>query len=79
MFIQVMDLGVIVLLCKFVGTLILCQKAWGYLLALKFLTMGLYMGRVVVPGSVVELDAFSTIALVDLVMVVLKRSKIKLT
>lgn len=82
MFIQVMDLGIIVPLCLLAATLLLRRKAWGYLLAsvglMKFLTMGiavslmgLNMARVGVPISNVELVIFPTIALVNLVMVVL--------
>ncbi len=82
MFIQVMDLGIIVPLCVLAGTLLLRREAWGYLLAsvglLKFLTMGiavslmgLNMARVGVPVSAVELGIFPTIALVNLVMVAL--------
>ena len=45
MFIQVMDLGIIVPLCVLAATLLLRREAWGYLLAsvglLKFLTMGI--------------------------------------
>ena len=82
MFIQVMDLGIIVPLCVLAGTLLLRRSAWGYLLAsvglMKFLTMGiavslmgLNMARVGVPVSAVEVAVFSTIALVNLVMVTL--------
>ena len=82
MFIQVMDLGIIVPLCVLAATLLLRREAWGYLLAsvglLKFLTMGiavalmgLNMARVGVPVSVVELVIFPAIALVNLVMVAL--------
>ena len=82
MFIQVMDLGIIVPLCLLAATLLLRREAWGYLLAsvglMKFLTMGiavslmgLNMARVGVPISVVELVIFPAIALVNLVMVAL--------
>jgi hypothetical protein len=82
MFIQAMDLGLIVPLCLLSGVLLLRRRPWGYLLAsigmMKFLTMGvavslmgLNMARVGVPVSVVELVVFPTIALVNLVMVVI--------
>jgi hypothetical protein len=82
MFIQAMDLGLIVPLCVLAGTLLLRRSPWGYLLAsvglLKFLTMGiavslmgLNMARVGVPVSAVELVVFPVIALANLVMVVL--------
>ena len=80
MFIQAMDLGIIVPMCVIAGVLLLRRAAWGYLLAsvglLKFLTMGiavslmgLNMARVGVPISAVELGIFLTIALVNMVMV----------
>ncbi len=82
MFIQVMDLGVIVPLCALAGTLLLRRRAWGYLLAsvglLKFLTMGiavslmaLNMARLGVSISVVELTIFPLIAVTNLIMVAL--------
>ncbi len=88
MFIQAMDLGIIVPLCVLAGTLLLRREPWGYLLAsvglLKFLTMGiavslmgLNMARVGVPVSMVELVVFPTIALVNLVMVALLLKNIK--
>ena len=69
MFIQAMDLAIIVPLCVMAGFLLLRRSAWGYLLAsvglLKFLTMGVAvslmgfnMARVGVPVSVVELVVF---------------------
>ena len=75
MFIQVMDLGIIVPLCVFSGVLLLRRNAWGYLLAsvslMKFLTMGtavslmaLNMTRLGVPISTVELAVFPSIATV---------------
>ena len=81
MFIQVMDLGLIVPLCVLAGVLLLRRSAWGYLLAsvglLKFLTMGiavslmgLNMARVGVPISPVEIGVFLTIALVNVAMVI---------
>jgi len=82
MFIQAMDLGLIVPLCVLAGTLLLRRDPWGYLLAsvalLKFLTMGisvslmgLNMARVGVPESVGMVVIFSCLALINLVMVVL--------
>lgn len=81
MFIQAMDLGLIVPLCVLSGILLLKRNAWGYLLAsvglTKFLTlgiavslMGLNMARVGVPVSAVELGIFPTIALANLILVV---------
>lgn len=88
MFIQVMDLGVIVPLCVLAGILLLRRDPWGYLLAsvglLKFLTMGiavslmgLNMARAGVPVSIVELAVFPCITLVNLVMVALLLKNIK--
>ncbi len=88
MFIQVMDLGVIVPLCVLGGILLLRRKPWGYLLAsvglLKFLTMGiavslmgLNMARVGVPVSMVELTVFPALALANLVMVALLLKNIR--
>lgn len=88
MFIQVMDLGVIVPLCVLSGVLLLRRSAWGYLLSsvalLKFLTMGtavslmgLNMARVGAPVSAVELVVFPAITLVNLVMVVQLLKNIK--
>lgn len=88
MFIQVMDLGLIVPLCVLSGILLLRRNAWGYLLASvgmkKFLTMGiavslmgLNMARVGVPVSAVELGVFPIIALVNLVIVGLLLKNIK--
>ena len=82
MFIQAMDLGIIVPMCLLAGVLLLRREAWGYLLAsvalLKFLTMGvavslmgLNMARVGVAVSAVELVIFPIIALLNLVMVAL--------
>ncbi|HNT78948.1 MAG TPA: hypothetical protein PKH77_28415 [Anaerolineae bacterium] len=81
MFIQALDLALIVPLCVLAGILLLRRSAWGYLLAsvgmLKFVTMGvavslmgLNMAQVGVPVSAVELVVFPTITLVNLVMVV---------
>lgn len=88
MFIQVMDLGIIVPLCVLSSILLLRRSAWGYLLAsvglMKFLTMGvavsvmaLNMARVGVPVSAVELAVFPTIAMANLVMVTLLVRNIK--
>ncbi len=80
LFIQAMDLALIVPLCVLAGVQLLRRSAWGYLLAsvgmLKFLTMGtavtvmgLNMVRVGVPVSVVELVIFPALTLVNLIMV----------
>jgi len=80
MFIQAMDLALIVPLCVLAGILLLRRSPWGYLLAsvgmMKFITMGtavsvmgLNMLRVGVPTSPIELAIFPTITLVNLVMV----------
>jgi len=82
MFIQAMDLGLIVPLCVLSGVLLLRRNPWGYLLAsvgmMKFLTMGtavsvmgLNMLRVGVPINVAELAIFPTITIVNIVMVVI--------
>lgn len=82
MFIQAMDLALIVPLCVLAGALLLRRSAWGYLLTsvgmLKFMTMGiavslmgLNMARVGVPISAVELVIFPAITLANLVMVTL--------
>lgn len=79
MFIQAMDLGLIVPVCLLSGILLLRRQPWGYLLAsvglTKFLTlgvavslMGLNMARVGVPISVVELVIFPGMALAGVVM-----------
>ena len=81
LFIQAMDLGIIVPLCVLGGFLLLRRSAWGYLLAsvgmMKFLTlgiavslMGLNMARVGVPISVVELGVFPSMALINVVMTI---------
>lgn len=88
MFIQAMDLGLIVPLCVMSGILLLRRHAWGYLLAsvglMKFLTMGvavsmmsLNMLRVGVAISMVEVSVFPIIAIANLVMVVLLLRNIK--
>lgn len=82
MFIQAMDLGVIVPLCVLSGALLLRRSAWGYLLAsvslLKFLTLGvsvslmaLNMRRMGAAVSAAELTVFPAIALANLIMVAL--------
>ena len=82
MFIQAMDLGLIVPVCLLSGILLLRREPWGYLLAsvglTKFMTlgiavslMGLNMARVDVPVSVVELVIFPGMALAGVVMVAL--------
>jgi hypothetical protein len=79
MFIQAMDLALIVPLCILAGVLLLRRSAWGYLLAsvglLKFLTIGLAvsliglnMARVGATGSVVEWVVLPAITLAGLVM-----------
>lgn len=88
MFIQAMDLGIIVPLCILSGVLLLRKSAWGYLLAsvslLKFLTMGtavslmaFNMARVGAPNSIVELVIFPTIAIANLITVALLLRDIK--
>ena len=80
MFIQVMDLGIVVPICVLSAVLLLRRRPWGYLLAsvglLKFLTlgiavslMGLNMARVGVPISAVQVGIFSAMALANVVMV----------
>ena len=80
MFIQAMDLGLIVPLCVLAGILLLRRSPWGYLLAsvgmMKFLTMGtavslmgVNMARVGVPINMAEMAIFPTITLVNIVMV----------
>ena len=80
MFIQAMDLGLIVPLCALSGILLLRRDPWGYLLAsvgmMKFLTMGtavsvmgLNMARVGVPINAAEMAIFPIITLVNIVMV----------
>lgn len=82
MFIQGMDLGIIMPTCILSAVLLLKRSAWGYLLAsvgmLKFLTlgiavalMGLNMARVGVPVSVIELGVFPTMALANLVLTII--------
>jgi hypothetical protein len=81
MFIQAMDLGVVIPLCVLSATLLLRRSAWGYLLAsvamMKFLTlgiavsaMGLNMARVGAPVSAVELVVFPILALLNIAMTI---------
>jgi hypothetical protein len=81
MFIQAMDLGLIVPGCILAGVLLLRRRPWGYLLAsvglTKFLTlgvavslMGLNMARVGAPISIVELGIFPIITLLNLIMAI---------
>lgn len=88
MFIQAMDLGVIVPVCLLAGILLLRRLPWGYLLAsvglMKFLTMGtavslmaLNMARLGVSVSAVELVVFPAMAIANLVMVSLLLRNIK--
>ena len=82
MFIQAMDLGLIVPLCVLAGILLLRRSPWGYLLAsvgmMKFLTMGtavslmgVNMARVGVPINAAEMLIFPTITLVNMIMVII--------
>ena len=82
LFIQAMDLALIVPLCVLAAVLLLRRSPWGYLLAsvavLKFVTMGLavsLMGlnqaRVGAPVSAVELVVFPVITLLNLALAVL--------
>jgi hypothetical protein len=88
MFIQVMDLGIVIPTCVLAGVLLLHRKPWGYLLAsislMKFLTMGtavslmaINMRRMGVPVSSVELIFFPLITIVNLVMALLLIKAIK--
>ncbi|HEY0735483.1 MAG TPA: hypothetical protein VGD69_11305 [Herpetosiphonaceae bacterium] len=80
LFIQALDLGVIVPLSFLSAVLLLRRSPWGYLLAsvavLKFLTlglavstMGLNMARIGVPISPIELVVFPTLTLANMIMV----------
>jgi hypothetical protein len=88
MFIQAMDLSLIVPVCILSGILLLRRHAWGYLLAsvglTKFLTlgiavslMGLNMARVGVPVGPVELVVFPGMALAGVVMTVILLKNVK--
>ena len=81
MFIQAMDLGIVVPVCVLSGVLLLRRNVWGYLLAsiglVKFMTlgiavslMGLNMARVGVPDSAVLVGTFGVLALLGIVMTV---------
>jgi hypothetical protein len=81
LFIQVLDLGVIVPVAVLAGVLLLRRSPWGYLLAsvavLKFLTMGvavsamgINMVRSGVPVSPVELVVFPALTLVNTALAV---------
>jgi hypothetical protein len=82
LFIQVLDLGLIVPLAGLAGVLLLRRSAWGYLLAsvavMKFLTMGLAVTAMAVnialtgaAISVVELVVFPALTLVNVIVAVL--------
>jgi hypothetical protein len=82
MFIQAMDLALVVPACVLGAILLLRRSAWGYLLAsvavMKFVTMGtavtlmgLNMVRVGVPVTAAELVIFPVITLINLVLAVL--------
>jgi hypothetical protein len=82
MFIQAIDLGLIVPLCILSGVLLLRRKPWGYLLVsvglTRFLTlgvavslMGLNKARIGVPVGVGELVIFPSMALAGVVMTVI--------
>ena len=88
MFIQAMDLGIIVPFSVIAGVLLLRRTAWGYLLSavglMKFLTMGaavslmgLNMARVGASVSLIELVVFPIIALTNLLMVIFMLKGIK--
>jgi hypothetical protein len=88
MFIQAMDLTLIVPLCILSAILLLKRSPLGYLLAsmgmMKFLTMGLAvsvmgfnMARVGVPISMVELVIFPTITLINIIMTAIMLKNIK--
>jgi hypothetical protein len=88
LFIQAMDLGLIVPVCILAGILLLRRRAWGYLLAsvglTKFLTlgiavslMGLNMARIGVPISPVELVIFPGMALAGAIMTVMLLKHVK--
>lgn len=81
MFIQAMDLGIIVPVSALAGVLLLKRSAWGYLLAsvmlVKGITLGLAvalmalnMARVGVPISLIELVVFPLFAVANAAMAV---------
>lgn len=88
MFIQAMDLGLIVPVCALAGILLLRRHAWGYLLAsiglTKFLTLGtavglmaINMARVGASISVVELIIFPVMAIIGVVTTILLMKHVK--
>jgi len=88
MFIQAMDLALIMPLCVLAAVLLVRRSPWGYLLAsvgvLKFVTMGLavsLMGvnqaRVGAPVSAIELVVFPIITLLNLALAVLLLRSVK--
>jgi hypothetical protein len=88
MFIQAMDLGLVVPLCVVSGVLLLRRSVWGYLLAsvglMKFFTlaiavstMGLNMARMGVPTNPVEQGVFLGLAAVNVLMTGLLLKHIK--
>jgi hypothetical protein len=90
LFIQAMDLALIVPLCVLAAVLLVRRSPWGYLLApvavLKFVTMGLavsLMGlnqaRVGAPVSMVELAVFPIITLLNLGLAVLLLKSVTMT
>ena len=90
LFIQAMDLALIVPLCVLAAVLLVRRSPWGYLLApvavLKFVTMGLavsLMGlnqaRVGAPVSMVELVVFPIITLLNLGLAVLMLKSVTMT
>jgi hypothetical protein len=79
MFIQAMDLGIIIPVCVLSGILLLRRSAWGYLLTavglVKFMTlgisvslMGLNMARVGAPDSAALVGVFGMLALMAVVL-----------
>ena len=88
MFIQAMDLVLVVPLCFLAGVLLLRRSAWGYLLAtvgvMKFITMGLAVSTMVVnmalagvAVSTAELTLFPSLVLANLVMALLLMRSIR--
>lgn len=88
MFIQAMDLGLIVPACALGGWLLLKRRPWGYLIAavgmVKFFAlgtavslMGVNMARHGVPVSAVELVVFSALAVANAMLTVAMLRSIK--
>ncbi|MFQ3547424.1 MAG: hypothetical protein SNJ56_03730 [Termitinemataceae bacterium] len=88
MFIQAMDLAIIVPFCVITGLLLLRKNSWGYLLApiglIKFVTLGLAvslmgfnMARLGVPISIVELTLFPAMTVAGLLLTILLLRNIK--